>query len=80
MELQARLRAEAQEEYVKEKGQVDAVVKKMINEDHESLRLQNAKKDQSKNDMVLSVMEKKANERRQRDLEQQESEMVRRYA
>ncbi len=33
MDLQARLRAEAQEEYVKEKGQVDAVVQKMINED-----------------------------------------------
>lgn len=34
-----RLREEAYQEYAKERAQVDDIVQRMINEDHESIRL-----------------------------------------
>ena len=52
----------------------------MINEDHESIRLTRMKQEQSKQDMILSVNEKKALLRRQKELEEYEEDMVRRYA
>ena len=74
------LREQAFEEYSKERQQVDAIIQRMINEDHEMLRLQRQKQEQSKQDMILSVNEKKALLRRQRELEEYEEELVRRYA
>ena len=52
----------------------------MIDEDHESIHLTRMKQEQSKQDMILSVTEKKALLRRQKELEEYEEEMVRRYA
>ena len=75
-----QLRQEAQNEYVKERGQVDAIINKMIDEDHEMLRINKMKQEQSKQDMILSVNEKKALLKRQRELEEYEEELVRRYA
>jgi hypothetical protein len=37
------LRSEAQQEYLKERGQVDAIINKMIDEDHEMLRINKMK-------------------------------------
>lgn len=51
----------------------------MIAEDQESMRLQRVKQEQSKQDMILSVAEKRALLNRQRELEEYENEMVRRY-
>ena len=75
-----RTRDQAFEEYAKERAQVDAIVQKMINEDHEMMRINKMKQDQSKQDMVLSVNEKKALLNRQRELEEYEEELVRRFA
>lgn len=75
-----RTRDQAFEEYAKERAQVDAIVLKMINEDHEMMRINKMKQDQSKQDMVLSVNEKKALLNRQRELEEYEEELVRRFA
>lgn len=61
-----RTRDEAFEEYAKERAQVDAIVDKMINEDHEMMKITKIKQDQSKQDMILSVSEKKALLQRQR--------------
>lgn len=74
------LRNEAQNEYVKERGQVDAIINKMIDEDHEMLRINKMKQEQSKQDMILSVNEKKALTKRQNELAEYEEELVRRYA
>ena len=43
-----RMRDLAFEEYAKERAQVDAIVQKMINEDHEIMRINKMKQDQSK--------------------------------
>ena len=51
----------------------------MISEDHEMMRIGKMKQEQSKQDMVLSVNEKKALIKRQRELEEYEEELVRRY-
>lgn len=75
-----RTRDQAFEEYAKERAQVDAIVQKMINEDHEMMRINKMKQDQSKQDMVLIVNEKKALLNRQRELEEYEEELVRRFA
>ena len=75
-----RLREEAYQEYMKEKGQVDAVVNRMIEEDNEQSRLNMQKKEQSIADMQLSMNEKRALLKRQKDMEEYEDEMVRRYA
>jgi hypothetical protein len=39
MEMKAQLRAEAYQEYLKEKGQVDKVISKMIEEDQKMVAL-----------------------------------------
>jgi len=75
-----RLREEAYNEYMREKGQVDAVVNRMIEEDNEQNRLNMQKKEQSIADMALSLNEKRALLKRQKDMEEYEDEMVRRYA
>ena len=75
-----RLREEAYQEYIKEKGQVDAVVQRMIEEDNEQARINLQKKEQSQADMILSMNEKRALLKRQKDMEEYEDEMVRRYA
>ena len=52
----------------------------MINEDIQMQQLTKAKQDQAKRDMVMSLMEKKANQDRLKEIEWFEEEMVRRYA
>jgi len=74
------LRAEAMQEYMKERANVDAIINKMIEEDHEMIRINKMKQEQSKQDMILSVNEKKALLQRQRELEEYEEELVRQYA
>ena len=39
------LREEAQKEFVKERDQVDAIINKMIEEDHEMMRIQKMKQE-----------------------------------
>jgi hypothetical protein len=51
----------------------------MIDEDHEMMRISKMKQEQSKNDMILSVNEKKALLKRQQELAEYEEEMVRRH-
>ena len=55
-----QLRDDAMEEYIKERANVDAIINKMIEEDHEMIRINKMKQEQSKQDMILSVNEKKA--------------------
>ena len=74
------LRQQAHDEYMKEKGQVDAVVQRMIEEDNEQARIMSQKKEQSQADMILSQNEKRALLKRQAEMDQYEDEMVRRYA
>lgn len=74
------LREEAMNEYMKERLNVDAIINKMIEEDHEMIRINKMKQEQSKQDMVLSQNEKKALLNRQRELEEYEEELVRQYA
>ena len=38
-----KLRDQAYEEYVKERQQVDSIIQRMINEDHEMMRIQREK-------------------------------------
>ena len=40
-----QLRAEAMEEYVKERSNVDAIINKMIEEDHEMIRINKMKQE-----------------------------------
>jgi len=75
-----KLRDEAYQEYLKEKAQVDAVIQKMIEEDNELGRITMQKKEQAQADMILSINEKRALNRRQKEMEEYEEEMVRRYA
>jgi hypothetical protein len=75
-----QLRQAAFEEYEAERGQVDTIVQRMISEDHESMRLNRMKQEQSKQDMILSVNEKKALLKRQQELAEYEEELVRRHA
>ena len=74
------LRKEAFNVYQKERSQVDAIINKMIEEDHEMLRINKMKQKQSKQDMILSFNEKKALLKRQKELDEYEEELVRRYA
>ncbi len=74
------LRQQAHDEYLKEKSQVDAVVARMIEEDNEQSRILGQKKEQSQADMILSQNEKRALSKRQKEMDQYEDEMVRRYA
>ena len=75
-----KLREQAYQEYAAERSQVDAIINRMIDEDHEMMRIRKMKQEQSKQDMILSVNEKKALLRRQKELEEYEEELVRRYA
>ena len=52
----------------------------MIEEDNEQARINLQKKEQSQADMILSMNEKRALLKRQKDMEEYEDEMVRRYA
>lgn len=52
----------------------------MIDEDNEMGRIIGQKKEQAQADMQLSQQEKRALLRRQKELEEYEDEMVRRYA
>jgi len=75
------MRLQAQrEEFEREKGQVEAVVNKLINEDTEMMNLNHMKEEQSKLDMRMSLQEKKRNHQKLLDLEKEEEENVRRYA
>lgn len=80
MEMKAQLRQEAYQEYMKEKGQVDKVISKMIDEDQKMIALIKMKQEQSKLDMVQSVTEKRDLVRKQKELEVYENEMLRRYS
>ena len=75
-----KLRDQAYQEYVKEREMVDQIINKMIQEDHEMMKINKMKQEQSKQDMILSMNEKKALLRRQKELEEYEEELVRRYA
>lgn len=75
-----QLREDALAEYQKERANVDAIINKMIEEDHEMIRINKMKQEQSKQDMILSVNEKKALLQRQKELEEYEEELVRQYA
>lgn len=68
------------QEYMKERANVDAIINKMIEEDHEMIRINKMKQEQSKQDMILSVNEKKALLQRQKELEEYEEELVRQFA
>ena len=67
-------------EYLREREQVEAIINKMIDEDHEMMRINKMKQEQSKQDMILSVNEKRALLKRQKELDEYEDELVRRYA
>ena len=75
-----KLREQAYQEYAAERGQVDSIINRMIDEDHEMMRITKMKQEQSKQDMILSVNETKALLKRQKELEEYEEELVRRYA
>lgn len=79
MQDRENLRVEAKDEYHKERDQVDAIINKMITEDHEMMKINKMKQEQVKQDMILSVNEKNALLKRQRELEMYEDELVRRY-
>ena len=51
----------------------------MIDEDQELQRINQLKKEQAKQDMILSVNEKRLMQKRQEELEAFENEMLRRY-
>jgi hypothetical protein len=65
---------------LREKEQVDKVISKMIEEDQKMVALIRMKQEQAKLDMVQSVNEKRELQRKQRELEEYENEMLRRYA
>lgn len=48
MQEREKLREMAYQEYVKEREQVDAIINKMIDEDHEMIRINKIKQEQSK--------------------------------
>jgi len=74
------LKKEAYQEYLKEKEQVDKVIKKMIEEDQHFMNLNRMKQEQAKQDMIMSVSEKRDMLKRQKELEEYENHMLQRYA
>ena len=70
----------AKQEVLKEREQVERIINKMIDEDHEMMRITKMKQEQNKQDMVLSMNEKRALDKRKRELDEYEDELVRRYA
>lgn len=59
---------------------MDKVISKMIEEDQRMVALIRMKQEQAKLDMVQSVTEKRELLRKQKELEEYENEMLRRYA
>jgi hypothetical protein len=59
---------------------VDKVIQKMIEEDQKMIALIKMKQEQSKLDMIQSVNEKRELIRKQKEMEEYENEMLRRYA
>ena len=55
-------------------------MQRMISEDNEQGKINMQKKEQAQADMILSQNEKRALLQRQREMEEYEDEMVRRYA
>ena len=80
MKEKEQLRREAYDEYLKEKDQVDRVINKMIEEDQKMMQLTKLKQDQAKHDMIMSVQEKREMERKRKELEEYENEMLKRFA
>lgn len=76
MAMKEQLRREAYEEYIKEKESVDRVINKMIDEDRKMMELTRMKQDQAKMDMIMSVQEKREMLRKQKELEDYETEML----
>ena len=74
------MKKEAYQEYLKEKEQVDKVIKKMIEEDQHFMNLNRMKQEQAKQDMIMSVSEKRDMLKRQKELEEYENHMLQRYA
>ena len=74
------MKKEAYQEYLKEKEQVDKVIKKMIEEDQHFMNLNRMKQEQAKQDMIMSVSEKRDMLKRQKELEDYENHMLQRYA
>lgn len=60
---------EAKQEYLKERDNVDHVIRRMIDEDKEMARIQHLKMQQAQADMILSHNEKQALLRRQKEME-----------
>lgn len=58
---------------------MDNIIQKMIDEDQELQRINSLKKEQAKQDMILSVNEKRLMQKRQEEMEAFENEMLRRY-
>lgn len=52
----------------------------MISEDLKLIELTKLKQDQSKMDMIMSVNEKRAMQKRMRELEEYENQMLQKYA
>ena len=80
MQLKEQLRQEAYQEYLKEKDQVENVIRKMIEEDQKLVDLTRMKQGQAKLDMVQSLNEKRELLRKQQELEEYENELMRRFA
>ncbi len=59
MQLKQQLRQEAYDEYIRERDQVENVIKKMIEEDQKMVELTRMKQGQAKLDMVQSLTEKR---------------------
>jgi len=59
---------------------VDNVIQRMIDEDQKMNELTRLKQDQAKQDMILSVSEKREMQKRRKQLEDYENQMLRRYA
>lgn len=55
LQEQEQRREEAYQEYQREREMVDNIIKRMVSEDLENMKLQRQKKEQSMQDMVLSV-------------------------
>ena len=75
-----RERERAKQEYLKERDQVESAIQRLVEEDREMARAKNEKTLQVQADMILSQNEKRALIQRQREIEQFENEMVRKYA
>ena len=75
-----RERERAKQEYLKERDQVESAIQRLVEEDREMARAKNEKTLQVQADMIQSQNEKRALIQRQREIEQFENEMVRKYA